>query len=59
MGWFPSLISKNYIFKYFVQIMEATCLKFCMILKLVTLHPEKTIVQIKYVNLSNAHNNVI
>ena len=25
MGWFPSLICKNYIFKYFVKTIEATC----------------------------------
>ena len=46
MGWFPSLICKNYIFKDFVITVEATSLKFCMILKLVTLHPEKTTAQV-------------
>ena len=50
MGWFPSLICKNYIFKNFVRTVEATSLKFCMILKLVTLHPEKTTAQVKYAN---------
>ena len=54
MGWFPSLICRNYIFKYFVNTIEATCLKFCTILKLVTLHPEKTIAQVKYAKFSNA-----
>ena len=55
MGWFPSLICKHYIFKYFVKTIEATCLKFCTILKLVTLHPEKTIAQVKCANFSNTH----
>ena len=55
MGWFPLSICKNYIFKYFVKTIEATCLKFCTILKLVTLHLEKIIVQLKYANFSNAH----
>ena len=55
MGWFPSLICKNYIFKYFVKTIKARCLKFCMIPKLVTLHLEKTIAQVKYVNFYNAH----
>ena len=52
MGWFPSLICKNYIFKDFVKTVEATSLKFCTILKLVTLHPQKTIAQVKYANFS-------
>ena len=55
MGWFPSLICKNYIFKDFVKTIEATSLKFCMILKLRTLHPEKTTAQVKFGNCSNAH----
>ena len=55
MGWFPSLICKNYIFKDFVKTIEATSLKFCMILNLRTLHPEKTTAQVKFVNCSNAH----
>ena len=55
MGWFPSLICKNYIFKYFVKTVEATCLKFCTILNRVTLHLEKTIAQVKYASFSNAH----
>ena len=53
--WFPSLICKNYIFRYFVKTVEATALKFCMILKLVTLHPERTIAQVKCANFPNAH----
>ena len=55
MGWFPSLIYKNYIFKDFVKAVEATSLKFCMILKLPTLHLEKTTAQVKFANCSNAH----
>ena len=55
MGWFPSLICKNYIFKDFVKTIEATSLKFCMLLKLRTLHPEKTTAQVKFANCSNAH----
>ena len=55
MGWFPSLICKNYIFKDFVKTIEATSLKFCTILKLRTLHPEKTTAQVKFANCSNAH----
>ena len=55
MGWFPSLICKNYIFKYFVKTVEDTSLKFCMILKLVSLHAEKPIPQVKCANFSNAH----
>ena len=50
MGWFPSLICKNYIFKDFVKTIEATSFKFCMILKLRTLHPEKTAAQVKFEN---------
>ena len=55
MGWFPSLICKNCIFKHSVKTAEATSLKFCVILKLITLHLEQTIAQLKYANLSNAH----
>ena len=55
MGWFPSLICKNYIFKDFVKTIEATSLKFCAILKLQTLHPEKTTAQVKFAKCSNAH----
>ena len=55
MGWFPSLICKDYIFKYFVKTVEATSLKLCTILKLVTLHLKKTIAQVKCANFSNAH----
>ena len=55
MGWLPSLICKNYIFKDFVKTVEATSLKFCMILKLPTLHVEKTIAQVIFANCSNAH----
>ena len=55
MGWFPSLICKNYIFKDFVKTVEATPLKFCTVLKLVTLHPEKTTAQVKCANFFNAH----
>ena len=55
MVWFPSLICKNYIFKYFVKTVKATSLKFCMVLKLVTLHLKKTIAQVKCANFSNAH----
>ena len=29
MGLFPSLICKNYIFRYFVKTVKATSLKFC------------------------------
>ena len=59
MGWFPSLICKNYIFKYFVKTVEATSLKFCMILKLVTLHLERTIAQVKCTHFSNAHSQTL
>ena len=52
MGWFSSLICKIY---FFVKAGEATSLKFCMILKLVTLHLEKTTAQVEYANFSNAH----
>ena len=38
-----------------MKTVEPTSLKFCTILKLVTLHPEKTIAQVKYANFSNAH----
>ena len=55
MGWFPSLICKNYIVKDFVKPVEATSLKFCTILKLVILHPEKTTAQVKFSNFSYAH----
>ena len=55
MGWFPSSTCKNYIFKDFVKTAEATSFKFCTILKLVTLHPEKTNLQVKCANFSNAH----
>ena len=55
MGWFPSLICKNYIFKDFVKTVQATSVKFCVILKLITLHPEKTTAQVKFANFSNAH----
>ena len=55
MGWFCSLICKNYIFKYFVKTIEATRLKFCMILNRGTLHLEKTIAQVQYANFSNTH----
>ena len=48
MGWFPSLICKNYIFKHFVKTVEATYLKFSTILIPVTLHLEQTIAQVKY-----------
>ena len=50
MGWFPSLICKNYIFKDFVKPVEATSLKFCMLLKYVTLHPDKATAQEKFSN---------
>ena len=53
MGWFPSLICKNYIFKYFCENCRNYSLQFCTILKLVTLHLKKKIAQ--YVNFSNAH----
>ena len=53
-GWFPSLICKNYIFKYFVKT-TVKFVKFCTILILVTLHLKKTIAQVKYSNFSNAH----
>ena len=39
-------ICKNYIFKAFVKTVEATSLTSCTILKLVTLHPEKTAAQV-------------
>ena len=55
MGWFPSLICKNYILKDFVKTVEATSLKFSTILKLVILHLKKTIAQVKCVNFSNVH----
>ena len=55
MGWFPSLICKNYIFKDFVKTVEATSLKFCTILNLVTLHPKETTAQVKFANFSNTH----
>ena len=48
-------MQENYIFKDFVKTIEATSLKFCMILKLRTLHPEKTTAQVKFGNCSNAH----
>ena len=58
-GWFPSLVCKNYIFKHSVKTVEATFLKFCTTLKLVTLHLGHTIVQVKHANyaskISNAH----
>ena len=41
--------------KHFVKTVEATSLKFCTVLKLLTLHLEQTIVQVKYTNYSNAH----
>ena len=52
MGWFPSLICKNYNLKDFVKTAEA--LKFCMIVKIVTLRLEKTTAPVKCVNFSNA-----
>ena len=55
MGWFPSLICKNYIFKDFEKTVEATSLKLPMILKLVILHPKKTTAQVKCANFFNAH----
>ena len=55
MSWFSSLISKNYIFKHFVKIVEATSLKFCTVLKLLFLHLQQTITQAKCTNYSNAH----
>ena len=55
MGLFPSLICKNYIFKNFVRTVEATSLKFCTILKLITLNPEKATAQVKFAYFSNAH----
>ena len=55
MDWFPSLICKNYIFKRFVKTVQVTSLKLHTILKLVTLHLEQTIAQVKNVNYSNAH----
>ena len=55
MGWFPSLICKNYSFKDFVKTVEATSLKFCTILKFVTLHQEKTTVQVECAKFCNAH----
>ena len=55
MDWFLSLISKNYIFKYFVKTVEPTSLKFCTIIELITLHLEYTIAQVKYANFSYAH----
>ena len=54
MGWFLSLICKNYIFKHFVKAVEATSLKFCTVLKLLTLHLEQAIAQLKYTNYSDA-----
>ena len=59
MGCFPSLICRNYIFKYFVKTVKATSLKVCMILKLVTLHPEKIIAQVKCANFFSAHAQII
>ena len=55
MDWFPSLICKNYIFKYFVKTVEPTSLKFCTIIELITLHLEYTIAQVKYAKFSYAH----
>ena len=55
MGWFPSLICKNYIFKLFVKTVEPTSLKFCTIIELITLHLEYTIAQVKYAHFSSAH----
>ena len=55
MDWFPSLICKNYIFKYFVKTVEPTSLKFCVIIELITLHLEYTIAQVEYANFSYAH----
>ena len=54
-GLVPLINMQNYIFKDFVKTIEATSLKFCTILKLVTLHPEKTTAQEKCANFSNAH----
>ena len=60
MGWFPSLICKKYVFKDFVKSVEGKSLKFCVmkfcaILKLVTLHPEKTTAQVKCAKFSDVH----
>ena len=55
MDWFLSLICKNYIFKYFVETIEPTSLKFCMIIELIILHLEYTIAHVKYANFSYAH----
>ena len=55
MGWFPFLVCKNYIFKRYVKTVEATPLKFCTVLKLLTLHLEQTIAQLKYTNCSSSH----
>ena len=55
MDWFPSLISKNYIFKHFVKTVEPMSLKFCTIIELITLHLEYTVAQVKYANFSYAH----
>ena len=57
MDWFPSLICNNYIFKHFVKTAEVTSLKFCI--KLVTLHLEHTIAQVKNANYSNAHAHIL
>ena len=46
---------QNYIFKHFVKDVEVTFLKLRTILKLLTLHLEQTIVQVKNANYPNAH----
>ena len=53
MDWFPSLICKNYIFNHFVKTVQPASLKFCTILKLITLHLELTIAQVKCANFFN------
>ena len=46
---------QNYILKHFVKDVEVTFLKLRTILKLLTLHLEQTIAQVKNANCPSAH----
>ena len=54
-GLVPLINMQNYIFKHFVKAVEDRSLKFCTVLKLLTLHLKQTIAQAKCTNYSNAH----
>ena len=54
-GLVPHINMQKLHFKVFCETVEAICLKLCTILKLVILHPEKTIAQVKCANFFNAH----